>query len=62
MQKIATGFGIIGVIIFSIVLIFGSGENSSLTDFARGFLTGISIVFIVAFLVFLISRLFTKRK
>ncbi len=62
MQKIATGIGIIGVIIFSIVLIFGQGENSNLTDFARGFLTGISLVFIVAFVIFLGTRLVKKKK
>lgn len=61
MQKIATTIGIIGFIIFSLVLLFARGENSNLTDFARGFLTGISIVFLVAFVIYLGTRL-VKRK
>ena len=51
---------VVGVILFSIVLIIYRGANSSLTDFARGFITGISIVFIVALIVYLIASF--KRK
>jgi Kef-type K+ transport system membrane component KefB len=62
MQKIATTIGIIGFIIFSLVLLFARGENSNLTDFARGFLTGISIVFLVAFVIYLGTRLVRKKE
>lgn len=62
MKKVATITGVLGVIFFSIVLILNRGEDSSLTDFARGFITGISIVFIVALLVYLIASLTKKNK
>ncbi|NHB70059.1 hypothetical protein [Perlabentimonas gracilis] len=61
MQKIATAIAIIGVVIFGLVLILGRGESSNLTDFARGFITGISLVFLVAFVIYLGTRL-VKRK
>jgi uncharacterized membrane protein len=62
MQKIATTIGIIGVVIFSLVLIWGRGDNSNLTDFARGFLTGISLVFLVAFVIYLGTRLIKRKE
>ncbi|MDD2197074.1 MAG: hypothetical protein PHE03_10885 [Bacteroidales bacterium] len=62
MKKVATITGVLGVIFFSIVLILSQGESSNLTEFARGFITGISIVFIVALLVYLIASLIKRNK
>ncbi|HCY00048.1 MAG TPA: hypothetical protein DG754_07900 [Bacteroidales bacterium] len=61
MKKAATITGVLGVIFFSIVLILRRGESSNLTEFARGFITGISIVFILALLVYLIASLIKKK-
>ncbi|MDY0199798.1 MAG: hypothetical protein WC951_02130 [Bacteroidales bacterium] len=62
MKKTARITGVVGVLFFSIVLFVNRGENSNLTDFARGFITGISIVFLVALLVYLIASLTRKKK